>query len=284
MGARISATRARIVRDELRDVPAAATAFERALDLDPRDAAGAFGELCAMWAEAGRDAMLATCYRRQISRLADDPARRRALCDELGSLCRDEIGDLAGAWEAYADARDLDPHNPTRDAILADLSERLGKREEALALHHALSAEPPAPLTSLRALRRLYRAAGDAVAAGWMAAALVVHDEADVEDLAAFALTRDTVRAPQGLLSEHDWLEPVAHHELSTIQGSGVKAHQKLRRPRLGHRRLAQLERRVGLRHQHPPGLHLGDHGPTPRGSAAARTRPRAAPSHSRAG
>lgn len=211
IAARICATRARIVRDELRDVKGAAAAFERALDLDPRDAAGAFGELCAMWAEAGRDAMLATCYRRQISRLAEDPARRRTLCDELGALCRDEIGDLAGAWDAFTDARDLDPHNPTRDAILADLAERTGRHEDALALHHALASAPPSPVTSLRALRRLYGAAGDAVAASWAASALVVQDEADEEDIAAFALAREGVRAPQGLLSEHDWLERVAH-------------------------------------------------------------------------
>jgi len=213
IAARICATRARIVRDELRDPRAAATAFERALDLDPRDAAAAFGELCAMWAEAGRDDKLATCYRRQISRLADDPTRRRALCDELGSLCRDELGDLAGAWDAYSDARDLDPGNAARDAILADLAERLGKHEEALGLHHAMAAAPGgrAPITSLRALRRLYGGAGDAVASGWMAAALVVQDEADEDDLAAFALAKGGVQAPQGLLSEHDWLERVTH-------------------------------------------------------------------------
>ncbi|MBI2897222.1 MAG: tetratricopeptide repeat protein [Deltaproteobacteria bacterium] len=211
VAARVNVTRARILRDELRNVHGAAAAFERALDLDPRDAAGAFNELCALWAQRSRDDEVAGAYRRMIDRLSDDPDRRRMLCDELGSLFRDEMGDHAGAYAAYTEAMALDPGNLARLGIMADLAERLGNHEDAVALHQRLVRRPPAPPTSLRALRRIHAAIGDVVGASWAAAALVVLDEADEDDLLAFAATRDEVRPPQGLLAEADWLGQLIH-------------------------------------------------------------------------
>ena len=51
-------------------------------------------------------------------------------------------------------------------------------------------------------------------------------------------------------------VQAMAQHELAAVERRGVHAHQQLRRPRLGHRRLAQIEHGVRVGHLHPAGLH----------------------------
>ena len=51
-------------------------------------------------------------------------------------------------------------------------------------------------------------------------------------------------------------VQAMAEHELAAVERRGVHAHQQLRRSRLGHRRLAQIEHGFRVGHLHPVGLH----------------------------
>ena len=51
-------------------------------------------------------------------------------------------------------------------------------------------------------------------------------------------------------------VQAMAQHELAAVERRGVHAHQQLRRSRLGHRRLAQIEHGFRVGHLHPVGLH----------------------------
>lgn len=123
-------------RDELKDVEAAAQAFNAALDLDPKFVE-AFSALEAMLGAARQWKALEDNYARMLSRLPKTPethVARMTLWRALGDLYRQVLRNPEGALAAYGVAAKGLPEDVQVQETFAELAANApGKEEEAIA-------------------------------------------------------------------------------------------------------------------------------------------------------
>lgn len=115
--------------EELGDATAAATAYERALELDP-DHPTAAERLLALLLQEDRAAQAADRLARAAAS-AERPARRAALWTEVSAIRADRLGDRPGAIEGLGKILVEDPRHVPTLARLAALEAADGRHQEA---------------------------------------------------------------------------------------------------------------------------------------------------------
>ena len=116
--------------ERFNDLPRAAEAYERIIEIDPRSYAS-YHLLARLYQQAGNFEALVETHRKHIAASADDPSRIE-LYVEMGRIYTTRLRDLDRAIEAYNDALILDPSEPAALEALADIYEQLGEWDHAV--------------------------------------------------------------------------------------------------------------------------------------------------------
>jgi tetratricopeptide (TPR) repeat protein len=113
---------AQVVREKMDDAPHAAILFEEALDLEP-SRLEAFERLVRLHTESRDWEALGAAYLRMIERVGAKakPELLFLLFFQLGLVCRDRLGDAAGALAAFSRARAIKPEDDQSRRIVTEL-------------------------------------------------------------------------------------------------------------------------------------------------------------------
>ncbi|HEY2900745.1 MAG TPA: tetratricopeptide repeat protein [Polyangia bacterium] len=223
------ATRARylvaagtIQNHELGDGQQAVDLYNQALDDDPHDLK-TFERIDKILTAAKDWKQQARCYRRQIKRMGTpSPASRPALLalwHGLGEISRSRLHDFQAAAAAFEVCVGLEPEEPSRHAILAELHQLCGPEHYGQAIdEHRFLVRNAAGIAEmvphLKRLLRLHAERTDMDAAWCVAQALSYLGQADADEQRLFAQYRPQgfVRA-RGRLTEELWQKHVYHRD-----------------------------------------------------------------------
>lgn len=111
--------RARVLDERLGRFDQAAQAYERVLDLDPRDEAVA-GKLYACLRRAGRYRELLHAFERRLARI-EEPSQKVALLRQMASVWEIELKNRASAIEVWNEVRTLAPADEEANSAIARL-------------------------------------------------------------------------------------------------------------------------------------------------------------------
>ena len=200
--------------------------YNQALDEDPEDLK-TFERIDKILTATKDWRQQARCYRRQIKRMgAPSPATRPALLalwQGLGEISRSRLGDYEAAIAAFEVCVALDPEQPSRRAILAELHQLCGPDHYGQAIDaHRLLIKSAGSLSEmvphLKLLLRLHAERAELDAAWCVAQALSYLGQADADEQRLFAQYRPQgfVRA-RGRLTEDLWQKLVYHRDQDRV-------------------------------------------------------------------
>ncbi|MEP6654730.1 MAG: hypothetical protein ABJA82_15310, partial [Myxococcales bacterium] len=190
-----------------RDPEEAATAWEKALELDPARVI-AMERLESVLTDLDDPARLARAISRHLEAVPNSVGRRM----RLARLLRGPMASPDRAADEFRAIVQYAPSDPEPRAELAAVLEEGGRAPESIAEHLAVLRAEPLRLESLRALRRLYDRTGNRGRAEVVAAILVALGVADPDDQRGVRESRRRwVEEPRGVLSAGDFETLVRH-------------------------------------------------------------------------
>ncbi len=208
-------TAASIAHRELGRHAEAADYYERALEAAPR-LTDAFDGLVSALSEAKDWEALCDAYRAQLERSRDwaDATQRALWWDALGETLRERLGRPAEAIEAFEEAQQLDPGNPTRLQTLAAIygADPTRYLRRAVQVQEQLLASAPYRVEAYRQLGDLYRAVEHEDGQWCVAQALSVLRQAGPEEKARYEAHR--LREPiaaRRFVTEDLWFQHLVH-------------------------------------------------------------------------
>ncbi|HEY8038157.1 MAG TPA: hypothetical protein VIF15_00110 [Polyangiaceae bacterium] len=196
-----------VVREKLGDLRRAAQVYDEVLDLD-EGRLDAFEHLVRAWTDLRDWHELEMAYRRMIGRVHDgkDSRLEHALYHQLGLVCRDRLGDLPPALDAFRHASRLAPDSEEDRRIVVELLVLTGQVEVAVADMRQGMRDDATRASTYRELYELFLRQG-ANDKAWCAANALVHlgaaDETQAKFVADFP-PLDLGRVP-GTLASCAW-------------------------------------------------------------------------------
>ncbi|MEO5768070.1 MAG: hypothetical protein ABIS92_06930, partial [Polyangia bacterium] len=190
-----------------RDPEEAATAWEKALEIDPARVI-AMERLESVLTDLDDPARLARAISRHLEAVPNSVGRRM----RLARLLRGPMASPDRAADEFRAIVQYAPSDPEPRAELAAVLEEGGRAPESIAEHLAVLRAEPLRLESLRALRRLYERTGNRGRAEVVAAILVALGVAEPDDQRGVREARRRwVEEPRGVLSAGDFETLVRH-------------------------------------------------------------------------
>jgi tetratricopeptide (TPR) repeat protein len=214
-------TAAIVTGQQLEDVDKALEFLDKVLELDPEMGA-ALTESLELRQKKGDHEGVEKLLKVRLERATEKEDRETVLTtfDALGKLYKDKLGWIGDAIDAFEAAQMLDPENPERNTLLADMyaSNPAEYLEKAVAAQRGLLIRSPNNPEPYKLLRRLYTEAKRADGAWCLCQALSVLNLAEPDEDRFFRRMRSETAAPaQDRLTPEDWAKHLVHGDADPI-------------------------------------------------------------------